>query len=83
MVEQANPRSQPIAGFAPGTAWQVYAFRDPALSDAVVMLTEVHDDVWRNGYKLDGVRLGGESGPVTPGPGSPFLRQDGKWTFDS
>ncbi|MGO2095977.1 MAG: hypothetical protein ACTH2J_02285 [Candidatus Microbacterium stercoravium] len=43
----------------------------------------MHDDVWHNGYKLDGVRLGGESGPVTPGPGSPFLRQDGKWTFDS
>lgn len=69
--------------FAPGTTWQVYAFRDPALADSVVFLTEAHEDVWRDGYKLDGVRLGGEGGPVTPGPGSPFLREGSKWRFES
>ncbi|GAA4672926.1 hypothetical protein [Gordonia humi] len=62
--------------FAPGTIWQVYAFRDPMLATSVLFLTEAHDDVWRNGYKLDGVRLGGEGGPVRPGPGSPFFGED-------
>ena len=69
--------------FVPGSQWQVYAFRDPALGDTVVFLTEAHNDVWRNGWKLDGVRIGGESGPVKPGPGSPFLRDDSKWEFES
>lgn len=69
--------------FAPGTRWQVYAFRDPELADSVVFLTEAHDDVWRSGYKLDGVRIGGEGGPVKPGPGSPFLREGSKWEFAS
>lgn len=68
--------------FAPGTTWQVYAFRDPELANTVIFLTEVHDDVWRNGYKLDGVRLGGEGGPLKPGPGSPFLREDSPWSFE-
>jgi len=67
--------------FAAGTTWQVFAFRDPELADSVVFLTESHDDVWRNGYKLDRVRLGGEGGPLAPAPGSPFLRDGGKWTF--
>lgn len=69
--------------FAPGTTWQVYAFRDPALAGIVVFLTEAHDEVWRQGYKLDGVRLGGESGPVRPGPGSPFLREGSRWEFET
>lgn len=68
--------------FAPGTTWQVYAFRDSNLADAVVLLTEEHEDVWRDGYKLNGIRLGGEGGPLKPGPGSPFLREGGKWTFE-
>ncbi len=68
--------------FAPGTTWQVFAFRDVALADSVVFLTEQHDDVWRKGYKLNGVRLGGEGGPVTRGPGSPFFRAGAKWTFE-
>ncbi|WP_326698504.1 hypothetical protein OG909_14935 [Streptomyces sp. NBC_01754] len=67
--------------FALGTTWQVYAFRDPGLAETVVFLTEAHEDVWRSGYKLDGVRIGGEGGPLKPGPGSPFLREDGKWGF--
>lgn len=71
-----------LGEFTPGTTWQVYAFRDPRLANSVVFLTEAHDDVWRDGYKLDGVRLGGESGPVTPGPGSPFLREDSKRRFE-
>ncbi|WP_158645492.1 hypothetical protein [Stackebrandtia albiflava] len=38
------------------------------------------DEVVRYGFNLDGVRLGGESGPVRTGPGSPFL--DGtRWRF--
>ncbi|CKI06670.1 hypothetical protein LTT02_00100 [Mycolicibacterium smegmatis] len=69
--------------FSPGSRWQVYAFRDPELTDTVVFLTEVHDDVWRDGWKLDGVRIGGEGGPVKPGPGSPFLRTGSKWEFAS
>lgn len=68
--------------FSPGSTWQIYAFRDARLADAVVFLTEAHDDVWRDGYRLNGVRMGGEGGPLTPGPGSPFLREGGKWTFD-
>lgn len=70
-----------LGEFTPGTTWQVYAFRDPQLAGTIVFLAEAHDDVWRDGYKLDGVRLGGEGGPITPGPGSPFLREDSKWTF--
>src|SRR5690606_14648662 len=66
--------------FAPGSEWQVYAFRDPGLSDTVVFLTEAHDEVWRSGYVLDGVRIGGESGPVKRAPGSPFLSATSKWT---
>lgn len=69
--------------FSPGTTWQVYAFRDAALADTVVFLTEDHEDVWRDGYKLNGVRMGAEGGPVQPGPGSPFLRDGGKWKFES
>jgi len=46
-------------------------------------LADLIDDVWRDGYKLDGVRLGGEGGPLKPGPGSPFLREDSKWRFDT
>jgi hypothetical protein len=68
--------------FTPGTTWQIYAFRDPTLVASVVFLTEQHDDVWRKGYNLGGVRLGGESGPVTRGPGSPFLREGSRWTFE-
>jgi len=68
--------------FKPGTTWQIYAFRDPTLATSVVFLTEQHEDVWRKGYNLGGVRLGGESGPVTRGPGSPFLREGSKWAFE-
>lgn len=68
--------------FAPGSEWQVYAFRDPDLADTVVFLTEAHDEVCRCGYVLDGVRIGGESGPVKRGPGSPFLSASSKWTFE-
>lgn len=68
--------------FAPGSEWQVYAFRDPDLADTVVFLTEAHDEVCRCGYVLDGVRIGGESGPVKRGPGSPFLGTSSKWTFE-
>lgn len=71
-----------LGEFTPGTTWQVHAFADPELANSVVFLTEVHDDVWRDGYKLNGVRLGGESGPLRPGPGSPFLGEDSKWTFE-
>lgn len=67
--------------FAPGTRWQVYAFRDPELAESVVFLTDAHDDVWRDGYTLDGVRIGGEGGTVKPGPGSPFLREGSRWEF--
>lgn len=69
--------------FVPGSRWQVYTFHAPGLADTVVFLTEAHDDVWRDGWKLDGVRIGGEGGPVTPGPGSPFLRAGSKWEFAS
>lgn len=69
------------ARFSPGSHWEVYAFRDLELADSVVFLTEAHDDVWRDGYRLDGVRIGGETGPLKPGPGSPFLRHGSKWEF--
>lgn len=69
--------------FTPNSCWQVYAFRDVAHADTVVFLTQTHDDVWRAGWKLDGVRIGGESGPIKPGPGSPFLREDSTWEFTS
>jgi len=68
--------------FAPGSEWQVYAFRDPHFADTVVFLTEAHDEVCRSGYVLDDVRIGGESGPVKRGPGSPFLNGAGKWKFE-
>ncbi|WP_097865913.1 hypothetical protein [Streptomyces sp. rh34] len=77
------PHGSWVDAIAPGTAWQVYAFRDPGLADSVVFLTEAHDDVWRAGYVLDGVRIGGEGGPLKPAPGSPFLREDGKWRFEA
>jgi hypothetical protein len=69
--------------FTRGTTWQVYAFRDPMLADSVVFLTEQHHDIWRSGYKLDGVRLGSEGGPVKPGRGSPFFRSNSKRKFES
>ncbi|OFV76951.1 hypothetical protein [Rhodococcus erythropolis] len=72
-----------IDKFAPGSTWQVYSFRDPDLAESVVFLTEAHDDVWRAGYVLDGVRIGGEGGPLKPAPGSPFLRGDSRWRFAS
>lgn len=59
-----------IDRFEPGTTWQIYAFRD---AGSRVLLAEAHDDVVRRGYNLDGVRIGGESGPAPVGPGSPFL----------
>lgn len=65
--------------FTVGSRWQVYAFRDAKLAESVVLLTEVHDEVWRSGYCLDGVRLPGERSLSTPGPGSPFL--NGKRRF--
>jgi len=69
--------------FVPGSEWQVYAFRDPDFAGTVVFLTEAHDEVWRSGYVLDGVRIGGESGPVKRGSGSPFLNGTGKWRFET
>lgn len=68
--------------FAPGSEWQVYAFRDQDLAGTVVFLTKAHDEVCRSGYVLDGVRIGGESGPLKRGPGSPFLNGAGKWKFE-
>ncbi|MFD0557079.1 hypothetical protein FB566_2334 [Stackebrandtia endophytica] len=68
-----------IDEFTVGSRWQIYAFRAPDLAESVVFLTEVHDDVWRSGYCLDGVRLPGETGLSAPGPGSPFL--NGKRRF--
>ena len=55
--------------FTPGSTWQIYPYY-PATTR--VVLTEAHDDVWRCGYNLDGVHIGGQSGPVDVGPGSPF-----------
>lgn len=37
--------------------WQVYEF---CHSRARVVLTEAHDDLWRKGYELSGLRLGNE-----------------------
>lgn len=67
--------------FAPGTTWQVYAFAEADVADSVVFLAEAHEAVWRDGYKLNGVRMGGESGPLPAGPGSPFFREGAQWTF--
>ncbi|MFB8765853.1 hypothetical protein [Nocardiopsis alba] len=62
--------------FVLGSRWQVYVFREPGPR---VFLAEAHDDVVRRGYNLDGVRLGGESGPVhPPRPGNLLL----KWRFE-
>jgi hypothetical protein len=70
-----------VGSFELGTIWQVYAFADLRYAEAVVFLTELHDDVWRSGYKFHGVRFSGESGPVPRGPGSPFLYANSRWTF--
>lgn len=75
------PAESWVDEFSPGSTWQVYAFRDAELADSVVFLTEAHEEVWRAGYVLDGVRIGGEHGPLKPSPGSPFLRENGKWRF--
>lgn len=58
-----------IDRFEEGSRWQVHAYDPPGPR---VVLTEVHDEVWRCGWNLDGVHIGGQSGPVDPGPGSPF-----------
>lgn len=56
--------------FAPGSVWQIYPYSPETTR---VVLTEAHDDVWRRGWNVDGVYgLGGNSGPVDIGPGSPF-----------
>ncbi|MFB6599544.1 hypothetical protein [Streptomyces diastaticus] len=71
-----------IASRASST-WQVYCFRDPALADTVVFLTEAHDEVWRSGTYL----WLGDRGEVRteqfrkPRPGSPFLGEDSPWRF--
>lgn len=57
--------------FHEGSEWQVYAYAPPGPR---VVLASVHDEVWRCGWNLDGVRIGAESGPLEPGPGSPFRR---------
>lgn len=45
-----------------------------------IVMVEYLDATGARGYNLDGVRLGGESGPVDPPrPGSPFL---GTWRFE-
>jgi len=68
--------------FVPGSTWQVRAFRDPDLADTVVFLAEAHDDVWRDGWRLDGVRIGGEGGALKPAAGSPFLGDGSTWEFE-
>ncbi|WP_097865760.1 hypothetical protein [Streptomyces sp. rh34] len=55
--------------FTPGSIWQIYPY-SPATTR--VVLTGAHNDVWRCGYNLDGVYMGGMSGPIDVGPGSPF-----------
>ncbi|MGJ0203973.1 hypothetical protein [Leucobacter sp. gxy201] len=56
--------------FALGSVWQIYPYSPDTTR---VVLTEAHDDVWRCGYNVDGLYgLGGNSGPVDRGPGSPF-----------
>jgi len=70
--------------FPVGSTCEVYAFRDPALADTVVFLTEAHDDVVRMGaYLWLGVR--GEVRTAQfrrPSAGSPFLREGSSWRFD-
>lgn len=62
-----------IDRFTPGSRWDVYAFTVPGPR---VALTEIHDEVVRSGWNLDGVHLGGDHGPVVPPqPGSPFTRR--------
>lgn len=69
--------------FPIGSTWQVYSFRDPALANTVVFLTEAHDDVWRAGiYLWLGVRGEVRTGQFKkPRPGSPFFGDDSTWTF--
>ncbi|WP_405929119.1 hypothetical protein OG554_22715 [Streptomyces griseus] len=70
--------------FPAGSTWQVYCFRDPALADTVVFLTEEHGDVWRSGtYLWLGVRGEVRTGQFRkPRPGSPFLGEDSPWRFE-
>jgi len=55
--------------FRPGSVWKIYPYSPESTR---VVLTEAHDEVWRCGWNLDGVYMGGQSGPVDRGPGSPF-----------
>lgn len=55
--------------FTPGSIWQIYPYSPESTR---VVLTEAHDEVWRCGWNLDGVYIGGQSGPVDVGPGPPF-----------
>lgn len=55
--------------FTPGSSRQIYPYT-PATTR--VVLTEAQDEAWRCGWNLDGVYLGGQSGPVDREPGSPF-----------
>ncbi|UOQ57025.1 hypothetical protein MUN78_15385 [Leucobacter allii] len=56
--------------FAPGSVWWIHAYSPETTR---VVLTEAHEEVWRCGWNVDGVHgLGGSSGPVDVGPGSPF-----------
>lgn len=71
-----------IDRFTRGSCWQVYAFADPEMADTMVLLTEEHDDVWRNGYMITGVHENFEFlAHQQPAPGSPFL--NGKRRFAS
>ncbi|WP_396911133.1 hypothetical protein [Mycolicibacterium sp.] len=74
-----------LGRFLVGSTWQVYTFRDPALADTVVFLTEAHDEVLRSGiYLWLGVRGEVHTGQFRkPRPGSPFFSQDSKWEFAS
>lgn len=69
--------------FPVGSTWQVYAFRDTALADTVVFLTEAHDEVLRSGiYLWLGVRGEVHTGQFRkPRPGSPFFGGDSRWEF--
>lgn len=63
-----------ITGFTPGSRWQVYAFTDPELADAMVLLTEAHDEVCRSGSLVTGLQGNGEFLSLRqPATGSPFL----------
>lgn len=65
-----------IERFTPESRWQVYAFADPDLADTMVLLTESHDDVWRNGYMVTGLHRNFEFLVHQPSaPGSPFLNR--------